>query len=315
MFYDFVEGFPPFGYAFNFDNYLFNKARHINTQGIDRREDYFLVHNFKKRIEGKIHFLIDGERAYSPYRSLFGSFEMNPHMGINLLTKFLEFIMEDLKKKGVKKIFITHHAAGYHPVRAYKAHEAFMRLGFRVTKEAVNHHISIGEEGLEQRMHIMERRRLAKCRAEGLGFLQKKQGDFDQVYEYIENCRAEKNLKPSVVREKMRTYLKMFPQDYLLFTVEKNGEIFAATIAIKVSRKIMYNFLPASLGRYSSLSPMVMLVDEMYEYCRERYFEILDLGISTLPEGVHQDSLIAFKEHMGGEKSTKLSYEWGTGGK
>jgi hypothetical protein len=55
---------------------------------------------------------------------------------------------------------------------------------------------------------------------------------------------------------------------------------------------------------------MVMLVDEMYKYCRERYYEILDLGISTLPEGVHQDSLIAFKEHMGGEKSAKLSYEW-----
>lgn len=310
MFYDFVAGFPPFGYAYNFDNYLFNKARHLNTQGIEQREDYFLVHEFKKRIEGKIHFLVKENKAYSPYRSLFGSIEMNSHMGINLLSKFIAFIQEDLAGKGVDEIFITHQAAGYHPVRAHKVHEALIRSGFRVTKEAINHHISIGKDGLEEKMHPMERRRLAKCNALQLEFMQPPIEDFDRIYDYIEACRAEKGLTPSVSREKMREYLKLFPQDYFLFTVEKNGEIFAATIAIKVSRKIMYNFLPASLERYSTLSPMVLLVERLYEFCRERYYEILDLGISTLPEGEHQDSLIAFKERMGGEKSKKLSYAW-----
>jgi hypothetical protein len=310
MFYDFVAGFPPFGYAYNFDNYLFNKARHLNTQGIEQREDYFLVHEFKKRIEAKIHFLVDGGKAYSPYRSLFGSFEMNPHMGINLLSKFTAFIQEDLVGKGVNEIFITHQAAGYHPVRAHKVHEALIRSGFRVTKEAINHHITIGENSLEQKMHTMERRRLAKCHSLQLEFLQPSFEHFDRVYDYIETCRAQKGLSPSVSREKMREYLRLFPQDYFMFTVEKAGEIFAATIAIKVSRKIMYNFLPASLERYSTLSPMVMLVDRLYEFCRERNYEILDLGISTLPEGEHQDSLIAFKEHIGGEKSKKMSYAW-----
>ncbi len=310
MFYDFVAGFPPFGYAYNFDNYLFNKARHLNTQGIEQREDYFLVHEFKKRIEGKIHFLVDGNKAYSPYRSLFGSFEMNSHMGINLLSRFIAFIQEDLTGKGVDEIFITHQAAGYHPVRAHKVHEALIRSGFRVTKEAINHHIPVSEGGLEQKMHPMERRRLAKCRSLDLEFGQVSSDDFDRVYDYIEACRAEKGLSPSVPREKMREYMESFPQDYFIFTVEKAGEIFAATIAIKVSRKIMYNFLPASLERYGTLSPMVMLVERLYEFCRERQYEILDLGISTLPEGEHQDSLIAFKERMGGEKSMKMSYSW-----
>ena len=310
MFYDFVAGFPPFGYAYNFDNYLFNKARHLNTQGIDRREDYFLVHEFKKRIEAKIHFLVDGATAYSPYRSLFGSFEMNPHMGINLLSKFVDFIEKDLVGKGVSQVYITHHASGYHPVKARKVHEALIRTGFRVSREAVNHHIPIAESLLEERMHPMERRRLTKCRAGELWFQQADPADFDRIYSFIEACRAEKGLRPSVNREQMREYLKMFPQDYLMFTVERAGEIFAATIAIKVSRKIMYNFLPASPERHSTLSPMVMLVNGLYDYCRERNYEILDLGISTLPEGEHQESLIAFKEHMGGVKSAKMSYGW-----
>jgi len=308
MFYDFLVGLPPFGYAYNFDNYLFNKARHLNTQGIEQREDYFLVHEFKKRIEGKIHFLIEGNKAYSPYRSLFGSFEMNPQMGINLLSKFITFILEDLEKKGVKEIFITHSAAGYHQVKSHKVHEALTRSGFNVSREAVNHHIPIDEAMLDLKMHAMERRRLAKCRGEGLEFLSVAPGDFNRVYDYIEACRAEKDLKPSVSREKMGNYLEMFPQDYLMFAVQKDGEIYAATIAIKVNRKVLYNFLPGSLERYGTLSPMVMLVEGLYEYCRGRNYDILDLGISTLPEGEHQESLIAFKEHMGGEKSIKMSY-------
>lgn len=313
MFYDFIAGYPPFGYAYNFDNYLFNKARHLNTQGIEQREDYFLVHEFKKRIEGKIHFLIDGDSAYSPYRSLFGSFEMNPLMGINLLVKFIAFILEDLEKKGVKKIYITHHAGGYHPVKAQKVHEALIRSGFIVSKEAVNHHIPITESDLEQIIHPMERRRLTKCRTEKLKFSQVPATDFDRVYDYIETCRKEKGLKPSVDREQMRNYLEKFPQDYMLFVVHKDRDIYAATIAIKVIRKVLYNFLPASLERYGSLSPMVMLIEGLYEFCSEHNYDILDLGISTLPEGQHQESLIAFKENMGGQKSLKMSYEWEKG--
>ncbi len=79
----------PFGYSFNFENYLFNKVRHIHTQGMERRADYLLANHFKKRIEAKIHFLLHESTAWSPYKSLFGSFELNPRLGTGLLAEFV----------------------------------------------------------------------------------------------------------------------------------------------------------------------------------------------------------------------------------
>ena len=111
--FEFLVDQLPFGYAYNFDNYLFNKIKHINTQGIEERADYFIVNNIKKRIEGKIHFLLNGDHAYSPYRSLFGAFEFSPRIHPNLLSEFWSFIEMDLQSRGIKKVRIINYADCY----------------------------------------------------------------------------------------------------------------------------------------------------------------------------------------------------------
>ena len=83
----------------------------------------------------------------------------------------------------------------------------------------------------------------------------------------------------------------------------------AATITIKIHRHILYNFLPASLRKDKQFSPTVFLNVGLYNYCQEHQYEMLDLGISTEPDGKSQDSLIDFKEHIGGEKSYKYYFE------
>ncbi|MGF1635878.1 MAG: hypothetical protein ACFCUU_02310, partial [Cyclobacteriaceae bacterium] len=114
MFYEFLINQFPFGYAFNFDNFLYNKTRHIATQGLENRIDYFLINKVKKRVEAKIHFLLDENAAYSPYKSLFGSFEFNQRFPKPILQEFADFIKKDLFTKGLGEIVITHHASCYH---------------------------------------------------------------------------------------------------------------------------------------------------------------------------------------------------------
>ncbi len=306
--FDFLTDQLPFGYAFNFDNYLFNKIRHINTQGISERADYFIVNNIKKRIEGKIHFLLRDGVAYSPYKSLFGSFEFSSRIHPNLLMEFWAFIEEDLKSRTIHRVNITNYAECYAPKKAGLIEKTMEKSGFSIDMKAVNHHVTIDENPLTDRMHEMEVRRLAKCRKSGFAFRQETKEEAEEIYDYIHACRREQRLEVSISKEKFMAYIDHFPQNYPVFSVRNGDEILAATIAIKVHRQILYSFLPGSLRKFKQYSPTVLLNEGLYGYCQDNQFEILDLGISTKKDGTDQKSLIAFKERMGGELSYKYSF-------
>lgn len=308
--FDFLADRLPFGYAFNFDNYLFNKIRHIQTQEVVHRADYFIINNVKKRIEGKIHFLIQDRVAYSPYKSLFGSFEFNPRLHSNLLEEFWSFIESDLRTREIKKVVIVSFAECYAPLKARKIHETLVKNEFSITLKATNHHIRVGEDLLENRMHPMEWRRFRKCQKEGFNFREEPPDCAGEVYDFLAECRREQHLELSISREKWMQYCKVFPQNYPFFSVrDTDGEILAATITIIPQRQILYTFLPGSLRRYKHFSPSVMLYHGLYAYCRQRSIDLLDLGISTEKNGSDQKSLIAFKERLGGQVSYKYFYE------
>jgi len=307
--FEFLTDRLPFGYSFNFDNYLFNKIKHINTQGIDERANYFIINNVKKRIEGKIHFLLKNKVAYSPYKSLFGSFEFNPRIHPNLLSEFWSFIETDLKERGIKKVNITNHADFYSPVKAEIVLKTMNKASFSVVMKAANHHIIIDENPLTGRMHPMEVRRLSKCKKQGFTFQEEAVDQTEEIYDYLRSCRKEQNLELSITKETYLMYLDQFPQNYPFISVRNNNELLAATIAIKVHRKILYSFLPGSLRKFKHFSPTVLLNEGLYNYCQDHQFEMLDLGISTEKNGTDQTTLIAFKERIGGEKSYKYFFE------
>lgn len=307
--FDFLVDSMPFGYSFNFENYLFNKIKHINTQGINTRADYFIVNNVRKRIEAKIHFLIHHHQAFSPYKSLFGSFEFSPRIHPNLVKEFWYFIENDLKKRGVSRISIVNYSECYAPQKTEVTKRILTKSGFVVKKRAVNHHIAIAEESLESKMHLMEIRRLNKCKKSKFTFQQESHEKAAEIYDYLENCRSEQDLDMSITRKIFLDYIDQFPQDYSLFSIKNKKELLAATITVRVSRKILYNFLPGSLKKFKRFSPTVMLVYGLYEYCQQHSYEMLDLGISTEKDGKDQDSLIEFKENIGGVKSYKYFFE------
>lgn len=307
--FDFLADRLPFGHPYNFDNYLFNKIKHINTQCNGERADYFIVNNVKKRIEGKIHFLILDRQAYSPYKSLFGSFEFNPRIHPNLLKEFWLFIENDLKSRNIAQITITNYADCYSPAKARTIVNVLQDADFTIVREAVNHHITVTQALLEDRMHPMEVRRLNKCRKNNFTFQEEEKENSKEVYDFLALCRREQGINLSITKETFDKYLDQFPQDYFMFSVRHDGDLLAASITIKAHRKILYNFLPGSLKKFNKFSPTVMLYTGLYEYCQKHLFELLDLGISTEKDGKNQESLIEFKQNMGGEKSYKYFFE------
>ncbi|MGF1637700.1 MAG: hypothetical protein ACFCUU_11555, partial [Cyclobacteriaceae bacterium] len=222
-----------------------------------------------------------------------------------------DFIKKDLLTKDLSEIVITHHASCYHESKAAVVHDILTALDFEVHLQATNHHIIIDEQSLNEKMQANEQRRLKKCVNSGMYFTLEPEQNAREIHDYIAARRKDKDLTISIGWEKMAMYLEEFPQTYLMFTVrDLEGNICAATVAVRVSKKILYNFLPASSTSKSEYSPMVMLLDGMYQFCQGHRYEILDLGISNDANGKPQKSLIHFKEKMGGIEGYKEFYKY-----
>src|SRR5690606_29099585 len=170
-----------------------------------------------------------------------------------------------------------------------------------------NHSIEI-TGSLSQVMHPMEKRKLKKCNDFGLKLFHEPVEMLPLIYEFIRLCRKEKKQPLSIDYETLQRSFENFPDNYFIFTVKKSNEIYAATIAVKVNEKVLYNFLPASPAKFNDLSPTVKLIDGMYSYAYKKKFKFLDLGISTTPEGKNEKTLIEFKKHRGGQTSSKQEF-------
>ncbi|MCF2488241.1 hypothetical protein L0659_08700 [Dyadobacter sp. CY347] len=80
-------------------------------------------------------------------------------------------------------------------------------------------------------------------------------------------------------------------------------------MTVRVNDQILYNFLSGDLPEYRVYSPVVMLMDCVYQYCQREKIRMLDLGISLDENGVYKPSLGRFKRNIGGQECLKMTYE------
>ncbi len=80
-------------------------------------------------------------------------------------------------------------------------------------------------------------------------------------------------------------------------------------MTVRVRDDILYTFLPASNPAYHAYSPLVLLMDGLFEYCQQQQIRLLDLGVSL--DGNHQPkpSLLRFKRNLGALESPKVCFE------
>ena len=128
-----------------------------------------------------------------------------------------------------------------------------------------------------------------------------------QVYAFIARCHSEKGYKISIAAEELEATVQRFPGRYLLFGIFDGERMVSACVSIIVKRGILYNFLLNHDKEYNSVSPPLLLLEGIYDYCRENSIHILDLGTSAIA-GKPNFSLLDFKVHLGGVPTTKLSF-------
>lgn len=302
-----VNSYPE-GFRKDFETFLYNEPKHLDLQSESDRSTFYIISEAKRKVLGRICFFIPDKKVYSPLKSPFGSLEFNSMLPLNILSDFLEFIVDHFRKQDIYAIKIKNYASVYAPQQSAKLTNVLLNGGFSIIHPDLNHHINVDEKPFEDIIHKMELRKLRKCIERGFTFSEEAPSSLNEIYHFIQLCRKERSQPISISLDNLKNAVSYFPRQYKIFSIRYHGMLAAATIAVEVNRKILYNFLPASARQYNPYSPMVFLLANLYEYCRRKGYSVLDLGISSI-DNEPQLGLMKFKERVGGKSSLKMTFE------
>ena len=157
----------------------------------------------------------------------------------------------------------------------------------------------------------MQQRRIRKCLKAGFVFEQISDvNKLESVYEFLAECRDQQGLKINISKDLfMESFLRL-PEQYKAFAIfTSDRQMIAATVTLKVTEEIIYNYLPGSLKEFNDYSPMAFLLIELIKIFNENGFNYLDLGISSI-NGKPQEGLAVFKDRMGAIRSEKLTFSY-----
>ena len=301
------EGLPQ---EFAFDPFLFLQKKHLQTQSEDELLFFQLLD--QKTAEIVTHlpvFVNENGVACSPGKAPFGSIQFKDQLQEEVLAEFLTQTKRYLFEVKNCRIFkIKSYPFAYAPSESAVLTELLLKQEFKISHSEINHHIAVNAEAFENNLHPSARRRLFKCLKNEFIFREERDEQLPEVWDFINFCRKERKYEPPLPLQKLTELFQEFPAHFRTFTIRQAGKLAAATIAVQVNKQILYNFYPANPVSFNAFSPIVLLTQGLYQVCQKEEISLLDLGTSNLPEGPNFP-LIAFKKHLGGKPSLKLSFE------
>ncbi|MBL7857902.1 MAG: hypothetical protein JNM57_09445 [Cyclobacteriaceae bacterium] len=306
--FSFHAGTLPFGYRYGFESALFNLREHLLLQAKQGWHSFYIVHQKDFSIEACIHFhIIDGV-ARSPLNSPFGAIECSANVPPIVLFQFVAYFESRLKELDVKRIIIKQAPVAYDQQKSSLVQTFLWNQNYRVTVAEVGAVIAVSDAAFDAKIHAWEKRKLRQAQALGIIFQHISADRLEEVYTFILKCRQEKGYSLSMSLSSLAETIQSFPDHFLLVGAFLQNEMVAASISIRVRKNVLYNFYSSHAVAYDSLSPVVSLVEGLYQYCQGKSIELLDLGTSA-QNGQPNFGLLDFKLRLGAEPASKLTFE------
>ena len=294
-----------------FESFLYLRPAHQALQpGAAPVASFYLEDAGAGRTVAQLHvaLAVAAGQASSPAQAPFGAVQLAAGLRRADLHGFLDAVEADLARRGIRHLHLRGYPFAYDPAGAATLAETLRQRGYGVTLAEQNYHLDPAR-AFEAHLHPSERRRLHKCRRQGLHVEQEPPVLLPAAYAFIEACRQERGQALSLPLARVQELFRQFPKAHFLFSVrEPDGGWAALTIAIQVDARVLYNFYPASPLRCNVLSPVVLLNEGLHAFAQASGLAVLDLGTSTLATGPNA-SLLRFKRHLGGVAGLRLS--WG----
>jgi hypothetical protein len=305
--YIFQESHPPEGFNYTYEPWLFHDQRHRMLQSSAGWHSFYVVNEKHQRIEAHLHIHVEGTLAVSPLKASFGSVQCAPSIPRVVLYKFLEYIQSRLKDIGVTTITLKNPPDHYQPAQAVFLNTFLFNVGFQVATAEVGAALPVTTQAFNDGLSTWEKRRMRQATEAGLVFSVSAAEHAEAIYNFIAACRAERGYTLAIDAITFLKTFRTFPDRFFFFSVQDGEKRCAASIAIHVGNGILYNFHSAHPREYDNLSPVVLLLGGMYDFCSQHGFSLLDLGTSA-HDDIPNFSLLDFKLGLGAIPSMKLVF-------
>lgn len=290
-------------FSFRSSHFIYNNPVHLVTQSKSGWWHY--TASVGKVVVAEIYFNLKLKVASNPFRAPFSGFEIKKRVSSAQLTSFLQFVLDDLKKKKVVEVRIKSAPQLLNTRTNESLHLALTHAGFQYAEE-VSSLIQIDQNSLSSKMVAAKRNRLRKSSTQ-LQFRIEPRQRLKEVYSLLSMCRKERGQTLSISYSNMLKLGKALPQNLWLYSVYHQDEMAAAAIVIKVNNSILYTFYYGHLKKFDKLSPIPFLLDQLYFVAKQKGYKCIDLGTSML-NGVMNRPLLHFKKSIGAITTLKRSY-------
>ncbi len=254
-----------------------------------------------------VYFHISNNIANTSVRSPFGTVEFSKRLPAEILYKFLMFVEGDMQSTGIERIIIKNPPYLYAADKIATMESFLFNLGYNTTSSALGS-IRFTHDDFVTKLHRLEISKLKKSADVNLNARFLSAENLDQVFDFILSCRKSKGYVLSMTLNDLKDTIGHFPDRYLFSGVFLGSEMIAASISIRVTSEILYNFYADHSATYNHLSPVVVLIKSLYEYCQQNKILMLDFGTSAV-NGQPNFGLLKFKARLGGQPSPKLTFE------
>lgn len=303
----FYESEPEQKALFDFEPTMFHRVSHLQLQRSEGWRWYYAQDEKRRRVVASLYLNLNGDSAVSSVRSPYGSVEGSEGVPPEVLFNFLIFVEDALKKRNIKSVRITCAPGVYMPALHNLLSVYFPNLGYRTTAAALSAYLRPDSEfvlGISQ----TEKQALSKGTLGGLHFQLIDIEKLEDVYTFIARCHRGKGYPMSMTFADLQTTVGKFEDRFVLSAAFDQHAMVAASIAIRVSNDVLYNFYMDHDSAYNKVSPVLILLEGLYNYCKGSNIRIMDLGTSAL-DGKPNFGLLSFKLRLGARVTPKMTVE------
>lgn len=289
--------------------FFFNEGIHLSQQ--DHGAFYFITAlNLRtQRAEARCAFFAKLDAAVSPVAAPFGSVEFAETLPDSVLDELIRVLIDEARATGVPTLRLVNYPHCYAPTQADRLTGALIARNFRLIRNDSTAFLAINGDGFAANLPASARRRLRKCQRAGFRFQYNPEPDIGAVVGWLRQTRQRQGYALTLSPDRLIELLNRFPDQFPVFSVMDGDVTAALTVAVRVRADILYAFLPASHPDYHRFSPMVLLTDGLFTYCRQGGIRLLDLGVSLDADRQPKPSLMRFKRNLGAQVSPKLVFE------
>lgn len=295
--------------AFYQSGFFFNEPEHLSQQGDSVYSLIVAINRQTGQSEARCAFFSESDKVISPAAAPFGSIEFIDTLPDSILDQMISLLIAEAKSTGASVLQLIHYPSCYAPIQTNRLSRKLIDHEFQISRIDQSQYLPITNEPFENQIAPSERRRLRKCREANFQFSCWSSPQPDTLLTIIQNVHQHKGYLPTISYLYLHSLLRTFPDHFSIFTVRNGTDIIALTITVRVRNDILYTFLPVSDPNYNPFSPMVMLTDGLFTYCRQQGVRLLDLGVSLDNNRQPKPSLIRFKQNLGAQESVKLVFD------